>query len=48
MTVRWTVRAAPGRPQTDESIPVHHKRNLFCLMDKRGFLLLFSSDYGMI
>ena len=23
MTVRWTVRAAPGCPKADESIPVH-------------------------
>lgn len=31
MTVRWTVRAAPGRPQMDESIPVNHNRNISLL-----------------
>ena len=38
MTVQGTVRAAPGRPQADESIPVHHLRNLFCLPGQKRFL----------
>ena len=34
MTVLWTVRAAPGRPQADESIPVHQRRRGCCKCKK--------------
>ena len=41
MTVRWTVRAAPGCPKADEYIPVHQIAGMAELADAYG-----SGPYG--